>query len=154
VAASLGCSSEESKAKSDGGGSTEPLAPTFSNVFSQVVLRGGGACASAQCHGLARGGGLKLDLKGAVHAQLLGIASEGLCIDGGASDAGPGFETCGCASTGKIRVVPFKPEESLFFEKIAGEPACGERMPPTGEPLPTEKVELVRQWILAGAPND
>lgn len=152
-----GCSSDDAKkATSDGGGGPpEPLEPTFKNVYSQVVIRGGGACASAQCHGLAQGGGLKLDNVATVHAQLLGIASKGLCIDGGAaSDAAPGFESCGCASTGKIRVVPGKPEESLFFEKLAGEPTCGERMPPTGEPVPAEKIELVREWILRGALND
>jgi hypothetical protein len=154
LAGFIGCSSEDAPATTAEAGPSGPLDPTFSNVFREVVLRGGGACASAQCHGVAQGGGLRLDSKATAHTALVGKVSEGLCLEGGAGEGGPGFESCGCASTGKIRVVPFEPDQSLFLEKLSGSPDCGERMPPTGEPLDADKLDLVRRWILAGALND
>jgi hypothetical protein len=51
-------------------------------------------------------------------------------------------------------ITPGKPEESLLIELIA---AKGKRrMPPkeSGDPLPAEKVALVRQWIQQGAKLD
>lgn len=63
-----------------------------------------------------------------------------------------------CVGGGQ-RVVPFEPEASLLYLKVAAklesEPApCGDTMPPGSEPaLPEEQVELIREWIEAGAPD-
>jgi hypothetical protein len=64
-----------------------------------------------------------------------------------------------CAGGGQ-RVVPFDPEASLLYLKVAakldGEAApCGDTMPPGADvpPLPEEQVELIREWIEAGAPE-
>ena len=65
-----------------------------------------------------------------------------------------------CAGGGQ-RVVPFEPEASLLYLKVVakleGDAApCGDAMPPPGasEPaLPEEQVELIREWIEAGAPE-
>jgi hypothetical protein len=62
-----------------------------------------------------------------------------------------------CVGGGK-RVVPFEPEASLLYLKVAaklhGDAApCGDVMPP-GPDVPAlaeEQVEMVREWIEAGA---
>jgi hypothetical protein len=48
-------------------------------------------------------------------------------------------------------VVPGHPESSLLVAKISGEKPS---MPPLGEPLTSEQVEVVRQWISEGATDD
>lgn len=57
-----------------------------------------------------------------------------------------------CPSGGPL-VVPFAPERSAFYGKIAGAPMCGGAMPPTGS-LARQDVDVVRAWILKGAPVD
>lgn len=64
-----------------------------------------------------------------------------------------------CVGGGQ-RVVPFEPEASLLYLKVAakleGEAApCGDTMPPgASEPaLPEAEVSLIREWIEAGAPE-
>ncbi|MEZ4749904.1 MAG: c-type cytochrome domain-containing protein [Bdellovibrionota bacterium] len=49
--------------------------------------------------------------------------------------------------TSKV-VVPFKPEESLLFEKVSS----GE-MPLIGDALSEAQLALIKDWILAGAPD-
>lgn len=51
------------------------------------------------------------------------------------------------------RVEPGVPETSALFLRISGE-ACGTRMPRGGTPLSSEKIETIRSWIQAGAPNN
>lgn len=55
-----------------------------------------------------------------------------------------------CASGGTL-VVPFEPARSHLHGKVAGAPACGGPMPPTGR-LPQAAVDAIRMWILRGAP--
>ena len=64
-----------------------------------------------------------------------------------------------CEGAGK-RVVPFEPEQSLLYLKVAarlaGEAAsCGDTMPPgpNEPPLEEDQVALIREWIEAGAPE-
>ena len=47
-------------------------------------------------------------------------------------------------------VVPGKPDESLLLLAVLGQDGVS-RMPQEGEPLSAEEVDLLRQWILAGA---
>ena len=53
-------------------------------------------------------------------------------------------------------ISPGKPDESYLFYKLTGDQAkvgSGAQMPP-GDPLPPDKIALVRRWIEDGAPNN
>jgi len=52
---------------------------------------------------------------------------------------------------GLRRVAPGEPGNSYLVQKIEGRAAVGERMPLGGSPLDTEQINLIRQWIAAGA---
>ena len=58
-------------------------------------------------------------------------------------------------STGSVLVAPGDPDGSLLLRKLEGTQAAGEGdpMPPT-ELLPAADVQLVRDWIQAGATSD
>lgn len=47
-------------------------------------------------------------------------------------------------------VVPGDVDASLLWQRVTAETA-GERMPPEGEPLTSDELKLIRQWIRAGA---
>lgn len=52
-------------------------------------------------------------------------------------------------------VVPGDPDASYLLEKISQDtPAHGKRMPLKDDPLSDDEIELIRQWIAAGAKND
>jgi hypothetical protein len=56
---------------------------------------------------------------------------------------------------GFMRIKPGDPASSYLFQKVTGAPGIiGSRMPLGGSPLPASSIELLRQWILAGAPNN
>lgn len=58
-----------------------------------------------------------------------------------------------CGASGLVRVTPGSPDMSLLVHKIADEtPPCGARMPLSRDPLPPELIQLVRDWVDAGAP--
>ena len=120
--------------------------PTLSNVYKAVIAK---SCIDAQCHGSTAQGNLNMTGVIGAGTNLVNVKASGKCTGAG-TDGGPP-STCGCASSGKVRVVPGKPEESLIVEKLSGNPACGDRMPPTGEPLSDELQNLVKNWIKAGA---
>ena len=52
-----------------------------------------------------------------------------------------------------VRVKPFEPENSVLHEKLADTGKFGGSMP-QGSTIPPAEVEKVRQWIVAGAPNN
>jgi hypothetical protein len=65
-----------------------------------------------------------------------------------------------------LRVVPGNPDASWLQHKInntmntqpecqgdAGVMVCGESMPQRGELLPADERDLIRRWIVAGAPR-
>lgn len=70
------------------------------------------------------------------------------------------------ATAGLLRVDPGNPQNSLLLRKVCvpahGDTLCpeplptafGSRMPLVGPPLGRDDVELIRNWILAGAPDD
>ena len=156
-----GCSSgTKGKATKPGDSGAEtaaeagPPAPTFTNVF-KLVIQGGG-CALPQCHGAAKQGGLSLATKPISYTALVGVKAQGPCIkDAGNVEGGlTSAAICGCEPSGKTRVVAGQPDQSLLMEKLATTQTCGEPMPPSGEPLPQDQVDLVKAWILAGANND
>lgn len=162
VVAAVGCSSDKSPATSNPGTDSGPkvVAPTFTNVYSQVISKNG--CAVAQCHGSFSLGALKMDSKTTAYKNLVDQKAAGPCITdaGGTADGSmtpnPGANTtvCGCAPSGKTRVVPGDPDNSLLVQKLSDNTSCGERMPPTGVPVSAESIDLVTKWIAAGAQND
>ena len=53
-----------------------------------------------------------------------------------------------------MRVNPGNPDASYLVQKIEGTAAVGVRMPANGPPyLPQDRIDLVRRWIAAGAPQ-
>jgi len=51
--------------------------------------------------------------------------------------------------------VPFKPEISIFLERIHYELDDEEHMPPEGKPQPTaDQVKVLEWWVSVGAPNE
>ena len=53
------------------------------------------------------------------------------------------------------RVEPNDPEASYLIRKIEGRPnIVGDRMPPTAPFLSSAQVDVIRQWISAGAQNN
>jgi polyvinyl alcohol dehydrogenase (cytochrome) len=119
-------------------------APTFSNVYKAIISK---TCADAQCHGSSTQGNLNFTSQLLAASALISIPAKGTCpgTDGGTDSA------CSCGGSGKLRVSPGHPEESLLVEKLSGTVSCGDRMPPTGEPISDELQTLVKNWIKAGA---
>jgi len=54
---------------------------------------------------------------------------------------------------GQPLVRPGNPDNSPFLKVLEGS-SCGHQMPPTGPLLGADQVNLVRTWILNGAPNN
>jgi polyvinyl alcohol dehydrogenase (cytochrome) len=131
----------------DAGKGPDLSAPTFGNVYAGVIAK---SCIDAQCHGSSMQGNLSMINEVVAYSNLVGMTASGKCAgpDGGA------LTTCGCAKSGKVRVVPGKPDESLLVEKLAGNPTCGDRMPPTTDPLSDDLQNLVKTWIKNGATLD
>jgi len=59
------------------------------------------------------------------------------------------------SAAGRKLIVPGDPDASFLFEKVSQtDPSAGERMPLFGAPLSDEQIELLRDWIAAGAPQN
>jgi hypothetical protein len=103
--------------------------PSFTNVRDEVLLP---SCGFSTCHGSGTGG-LSLDEAGAYDA-LVDVDSSG--------------------SPGNTLVIPGDPDNSYLVRKLEGGPdIVGDQMPPGGE-LDADRLQLLRDWIEAGAPND
>ena len=87
----------------------------------------------AQCHiGANAPHGLRLDAANS-YALLVNVAS----------DEVPNL----------LRVNPGNPDQSYIVQKIEGTAAVGARMPLGQAKLPQDKIDLIRGWITAGAPQ-
>ena len=53
-----------------------------------------------------------------------------------------------------LRVAPNDPTNSYLYRKITGAGITGDRMPQGAPPLSDAQIQLVRNWIRRGAPND
>jgi hypothetical protein len=49
------------------------------------------------------------------------------------------------------RIAPGDPDLSYLVQKIEGRAAVGDAMPPGGPPLGANQIDLIRQWVAAGA---
>jgi hypothetical protein len=95
------------------------------------------SCLSAGCHNAAsQAAGLVLDA-GVSYGDLVGVVPTNSVA----------------AARGLLRVTPGNPEQSYLYVKlsVAGG-VLGSRMPLGQRPLPADQIELVRSWILDGAP--
>lgn len=98
---------------------------TFSQVYQQVIKI---SCAFQSCHG-GGAGGLNLKEEDA-YLSLLNTDSN--------------------LVSGKKRVIPKDPDNSVFWQVLKGKVGSVRQMPPT-EPLEQSKMDLVRSWIEQGA---
>ena len=57
----------------------------------------------------------------------------------------------GLIATGTV--VPENPDASEFYKRLLGPTEKGAQMPLNGEPLSEERIDTIRRWILAGAPE-
>jgi hypothetical protein len=124
-----------------GGGSTPPpSAPqesTFARIQAEVLDK---SCTASSCHAaIARAGSLVLEGDRA-YDELVGVAP-----------ANPA-----AATTGMQRVYPNEPDKSFFYMKLAHQldEGMGLAMPWGGPYLNEASLEVIRAWILAGAPRE
>lgn len=120
-----------------GGGAAPPppppvtLNPNFSEIQAGVFTP---TCATAGCHtGAGAPQGLMLDANNS-YTLLVGVASNQV----------PSLQ----------RVEPGNPGNSYLIQKLEGTAASGQRMPLNGTPLSQTTIDVVRQWITAGAIDD
>lgn len=52
---------------------------------------------------------------------------------------------------GLLRVEPFNPDRSYLVQKVEGTAAVGLQMPRNLPPIPSDDMQLIRDWILDGA---
>ena len=107
---------------------TQTLTPTFSSIQNQIFEP---QC--VRCHGAVVSAGL--DLRAATaFASLVDAAS---------------------TETALLRVAPGDPENSYLIHKLEGRRGIvGSQMPKGGPFLSAEQIDVVRNWITAGAAND
>jgi hypothetical protein len=106
------------------------LAPTLASIQANVFSVN---CAVTGCHSGAE-------------------AQQGLRLDPGFS-AGNLINAASPVDPTFIRVIPNSPDSSFIVRKLEGTQTLGERMPQGGPYLPQSSIDVVRQWILAGAPS-
>jgi hypothetical protein len=134
--------SSAGKGGSDAGGSSS--GPTFSNVYKEIIS-GSGCNGGSLCHG-GMVGNLKMNSKAAAYMALVDVDAMGTNLT-------PMSGKADCKDSGLKRVVPGDPDNSLIMKKLEGSPPCGDPMPPTGG-LSADKIQLVHDWIEAGAKDD
>ena len=103
---------------------------------SQIQPLWTASCTSNACHDATQPAeGLNL-LPAASYAELVGAASS----------------QCGASKL----VEPNAPERSYLVMKLQGSGSCliGSKMPKAAAALPADKIQLVRDWIFNGAPNN
>jgi len=131
----------------------DTLNPTFTNVYANVFVP---RCVS--CHrpgaGGVNAGRLDLSTPAIAYAALVGVAGQG-------TGAGVSGVTCASLMPASIRVIAGDSANSLLFDKVNTKllgvtPLCGSPMPlpASGAPLTQAQVDLIEQWIDAGALND
>ena len=116
-----------------GGG--EPIDPTatFTRVQTEIFTP---SCAVIGCHdplGQSSSGGMILTA-GQSYAQIVNRPSTEM----------PNL----------MRIAPNDFANSYLYRKITGAGITGERMPLSSPPLSQAEIDLVRNWIRRGAPND
>ena len=111
---------------------TEPTTdPSLATDIQPIFNK---SCAFANCHDASAAAGLDLS-NGKAHANLVNVASTN--------------------DPAKVRVIPNDADSSYLYFKIIGNPGDGTlRMPIGGNPLPDNEIQLLKNWIDAGAKNN
>jgi polyvinyl alcohol dehydrogenase (cytochrome) len=113
--------------------------PTFNNVYQGVLCPAG--CTKV-CHTSSREGSLQIDFRDIAYANLVGVTAKGAA----------------CMTSGKMLVQANDPAQSVLHSKLALTPLCGLAMPPGATAATTSvtpaMLDVVRAWIMAGAPNN
>jgi len=133
--------------------SCDTLDPTFTNVYASII---GVRCIG--CHRPGSGGVtvgmLDLSTPAAAHANLVGVAAQGI-------GAGTSGITCASVTPPLVRALPGDSANSLLFNKVhsklVGQLApCGSPMPLPGTAvsLTAAEVDLIAAWIDGGALNN
>jgi hypothetical protein len=107
--------------------------PTLKRVETEVFAK---SCTFAACHS-ASAPAEGLNLEAPTYAKLVDVKARGA----GATDL--------------TLVIAGKPDESYLYQKLSQDkPRTGARMPSNGDPLDAARLNLVRDWIAAGAENN
>jgi hypothetical protein len=127
IVAALKCSKDSTDPGSPGGGSTDT---TFAGGVQPIFTS---SCAtSSACHQSPGQQGLILSA-GQSYAMLVNVNSSEV----------PALK----------RVRPSKIDSSYIVNKLDGTQTVGAKMPPGGS-LSTSAIQLIKNWIAAGAPNN
>ena len=113
----------------DGGTPPDPTA-TFTRIKTEILP----TCAAVGCHGRIATQEDLILAPDAAYAQIVNVHSVEM------------------ASIS--RVLPGDPANSYVYRKITGVGITGDRMPQGGPFLTDAQIQLVRDWIRRGAPND
>ncbi len=109
------------------------IEPTLESIQANVFTP---TCATSGCHtgpaGLGLPAGQDLSSASASFASLVNVASEQV----------PSL----------LRVAPGDATNSYLMQKLKGEATVGGQMPLGGNPLPWPTIDVIRDWINAGAP--
>jgi hypothetical protein len=103
---------------------------TFTEVYDQVFK---GSCLNCHTGFIGQFDGLDLSTPATAYANMVNKRSS----------------RCG----GETLVAPGHADSSLLYLKVTS-PSCGSRMPPNAGALPQASIDLIRNWIDEGAPND
>lgn len=110
--------------------------PTWTQVHTALIMTGDpntGAPACVSCHIGGPNGLFMTPDKNDTYANLVNVAS-----------------TCG-----DDYVEPGNPADSFMFQKVSlATPDCGDRMPQGGPYLSAAYIQMLSDWISAGAPNN
>jgi hypothetical protein len=110
-----------------------PAAPTFTTIYDTIL-----STSCSPCHTSGSSGGLSMSNRDTAYDNLVDVAA--------ASGS--------CSSTGLDRAASGDADNSLLVQKLRASPPCGARMPLGRSPLSTDQIELIEQWINAGAKDD
>jgi hypothetical protein len=103
---------------------------TFTEVYDQVLK---GSCLNCHTGFIGQFTGLDLSTPATAFANMVNKSSS----------------RCG----GQALVAPGHADSSLLYLKVTS-PSCGSRMPPNAAALPRARIDLIKNWIDEGAPND
>jgi hypothetical protein len=140
VAVAIGCGGDQSATPPGGSPSTGAASGSFDQLQRAVLTP---TCATSECHASALPTSGNLALTPAVaYDNLVNARPASLAAD----------------RDGLKRVIPFKPDSSLLFQKVvlalaAHNGEYGNVMPVGSAALTQGQVDFIRKWIEAGAPR-
>lgn len=127
AACALGCAGNGPATTSGGTG----FAAIQREIFNQ-------SCVAGSCHNLVAPAGNLALVEGVSYSQLVNVLSNNLAA----------------RNAGLVRVAPFQPDASFLLIKVTNPSAPqGALMPQSGSPLSAAQIDLIRNWIAAGAPE-